>query len=95
MFFQHVEPLYYLAVLGPAELGDFLFWLVIFFGVLLLLNLQIELNGIHKIVHSFNLVDLPSLVTEAPWMERLTRRAIVMITKRIIWYDFIDFLKRV
>ena len=28
---------------GPVEVGDFLFWLVIFFGLVLSLKLQIEL----------------------------------------------------
>ena len=32
---------------GPVEVGDFLFWLVIFFGLALSLKLQIELSEIH------------------------------------------------
>ena len=32
---------------GPVEVTDFLFWLVIFFGLVLSLKLQIELSGIH------------------------------------------------
>ena len=32
---------------GPVEVGDFLFRLVIFFGLVLSLKLQIELSGIH------------------------------------------------
>ena len=32
---------------GPVEVADFLFWLVIFFGLVLSLKLQIELSGIH------------------------------------------------
>ena len=31
----------------PVVIGDFLFWLVIFFGPVLSLKLQIELSGIH------------------------------------------------
>ena len=34
---------------GPVEVGDFLFWLVIFFGLVLSLKLQMELSGIHFI----------------------------------------------
>ena len=37
------------AVLGLVEVGDFLFWLVIFFGLFLSLKLQMELSGIHFI----------------------------------------------
>ena len=33
---------------GPADVGDFLFCLVIFFDLVLLLKLQIELSGIHR-----------------------------------------------
>ena len=31
---------------GPVEVGDFLFWLVIFFGLVLSSKLMIELSGI-------------------------------------------------
>ena len=34
---------------GPVEVGDFLFWPVIFFGLVLSLQLQMELSGIHFI----------------------------------------------
>ena len=34
---------------GPVEVGDFLFWLVNFFGLVLSLKLQMELSGIHFI----------------------------------------------
>ena len=31
----------------PVVVGDFLFWLVIVFGLVLSLKIQIELSGIH------------------------------------------------
>ena len=34
---------------GPVEVGNFLFWFVIFFGLVLSLQLQMELSGIHFI----------------------------------------------
>ena len=33
---------------GPVEVGDFLFRLAVFFGLVLSLNLQVKLNGIHR-----------------------------------------------
>ena len=34
--------------LEPVEVGDFLFWFVIFFGLVLSLKLQKELSEIHR-----------------------------------------------
>ena len=34
---------------GPVEVGDFLFWFVIFFGLVLSLKLEIELSGIYRL----------------------------------------------
>ena len=51
----------------PAELRDFLLWHVIFSnGILLLLKLQIESNGIHQIVAYLSL-EPTSVVTEQQW----------------------------
>ena len=36
------------SVFGLVEVGDYLFWLVIFFGLILPLKLQIELSEIHR-----------------------------------------------
>ena len=56
--------------LGPTKLDDFRFCLVIFFDILLLLKLQIELRGIHRNFACFkSRVDLCSLITEVQ-MER-------------------------